>query len=166
MKLFLLGAPCAGKTTLTTALRATLTYPVLDMDDEILRLHGGTWPPIEAKRRLARQVIDTASRHDDAVLAYSLLDREQLGVLEDHGWVVCLLDVPEAVLRERAEQRLEHEGWTNIEWLPLHLRNIEELLVQDAFAQVLDATLPVSALVEALLEILDGGGARLAPASS
>jgi shikimate kinase len=164
MKLFLLGAPCAGKTTLMAPLRTTLTYPVLDMDAEISRLNGGTWPAIEAKRGLARQVIDEASRHDDAVLAYSLLDREQLGVLNDHGWVVYLLDLPEVVLRERAEQRLEREGWTNIEWLPLHLRNIEELLAQDAFAHVLDATLPVPALVGALLEILDSGGAR-APAS-
>lgn len=52
MKLFLLGAPCAGKTMLMLPLRATLTYPVLDMDEEILRLNGGRWPPIEAKQGL------------------------------------------------------------------------------------------------------------------
>lgn len=165
MKLFLLGAPCAGKTTLMSPLRAALPCPVLDMDEEILRLNRGTWPPIEAKRTLARQVIEEASRHDDAVLAYSLLDREQLDVLNDDGWVISLLDVPEAVLRERAQQRLEREGWTNIEWLPLHLRNIEELLAQDVFAHVLDATSPVPALVKALLEILNTGEGRHTPAS-
>ncbi len=111
-----------------------------------------------------RQVIDGASRRDDAVLALSLLDREQLGLLNDRGWVVCLLDLPEAVPRKRAEQRFEREGWTNSEWLPMHLRNIEELLAQEAFAHVLDATLPVPALVGALLEILDSDAAR-APAS-
>lgn len=165
MKLFLLGAPGAGKSTLMSPLRAALSCPVLDMDEEILRLHDGSWPPIAAKRGLARQVIDEASGHDDAVLAYSLLDQEQLGVLNGHGWVVCLLDLPEAVLRERAEQRREREGWTNIEWLPMHLRVIEELLAQGAFAHVVDATLPVPALVEALLDILDSGPARIAPAS-
>jgi predicted kinase len=165
MKLFLLSAPCAGKTTLMSPLRAALPCPVLDMDEEILRLNGGTWPSIEAKRGLARQVIEEASRHDDAVLAYSLLDREQLDVLNDDGWVICLLDAPEAVLRERAQQRLKREGWTNIEWLPLHLGNIEELLTQGAFTHVLDATLPVPALVEALLEILDTGEARHTTAS-
>jgi shikimate kinase len=165
VKLFLVGAPCAGKTTLMPPLRATLPYPVLDMDEEILRLNRGTWPSIEAKRGLARRVIDEASRHDDVVLAYSQLDREQLGLLNGHGWVICLLNVPEAVLRERAEQRLEREGWTNIEWLPLHLRTIEELLTQDAFAHVLDATSPVPVVVDALLEILDNSKTHDTPVS-
>ena len=165
MKLFLLGAPCAGKTTLMTPLRAALSCPVLDMDEEIARLNGGAWPPIEAKRGLVRHVMDQASRNDEAVLAYSLLDPDQLGLLNDQGWIVCLLDVPEEVLRERAELRLSREGWTNIDWLPLHLHNIDELIAQHAFAHVLDATLPVPALVETLLEILGGDATRHAPTS-
>lgn len=86
-------------------------------------------------------------------------------MLNDHGWVVCLLDLPDAVLRSRAEQRLAREGWTNIEWLPLHLRNIEDLRARNVFAHVLDATSPTSGLVEAALKILDGGRAPLTTAS-
>jgi hypothetical protein len=70
MKVFLLGAPCAGKTTLIKALREVLDSPLLDMDDELLRLNGGIWPPLELKRRLSSQVIDEASRLGDVVLAY------------------------------------------------------------------------------------------------
>ena len=91
------------------------------------------------------------------VLACSLLDHEQLGMLNARGWTLCLLNVPEAVLRQRAEHRQEREGWTNVEWLPVHLRNIKELLDQDAFAHVLDATLPAPALVDALVTMLDDG---------
>ena len=88
MNLFLLGAPCAGRATLISPLRTTLTCPVLDMDEVIMRINGGTWPSLDVKRTLVNQVIDEASRQDDAVLAYSLLDDEQLSVLSDHGWVV------------------------------------------------------------------------------
>jgi shikimate kinase len=35
MKMFLLGAPCAGKTTLALGLREVLSCPVLDMDEEL-----------------------------------------------------------------------------------------------------------------------------------
>lgn len=157
MRVFLLGAPCAGKTTLMTPLRALLSCPVLDMDDEIRTLNGGTWPRIEAKRGLARRVIERASHSDDGVLAYSLLDQQQLALLNAHGWVVCLLDVPEAILRGRAERRLHSEGWTNIEWLPLHLRVIDDLLARGAFAHVLDATMPVPALAATIMAILEGG---------
>ena len=91
------------------------------------------------------------------VLAYSLLDEDQLCVLNDHGWVVCLLDLPEAVMRSRAQERFAREGCTNIEWLPLHLRNIEDLRARYVFVHMLDATSPTSRLVETVLKILDGG---------
>jgi len=94
---------------LIKALREVLDCPLLDMDDELLRLNGGVWPPLELKRGLSSQVIDELSRLGDVVLAYSVLDDEQLGALIAAEWVICLLDLPEEVMRHRADERLARE---------------------------------------------------------
>ena len=47
------------------------------------------------------------------------------------------------------------DGWTNVEWLPFHLQNIEHLSAQQAFSHVYDATLPTTTLVEALAETMN-----------
>lgn len=145
MKVFVLGAPCAGKTSLVAALRAR-DRPALDMDEELLRRNGGTWPALAVKRPLSRGVIDDASLLDEVALAYSIIDDENLATLRAAGWVICLLELPEAELRARARQRLATEGWTNIEWLPSHLANIEHLRAQGAFAHTLDARQPSTVL--------------------
>ena len=154
--MFLLGAPCAGKTTLVPLLRGVLGCPVLDMDDELLRLNGGTWPALHAKRDLTSQVIAETTRLDRVLLAHSYLDDDQLGWLRSSGWVIGLLDLPEAVMRSRAEERLARDGWTNIEWLQFHLQNIEHLHALQAFTHVYDATLSATTLVEALAATMDG----------
>lgn len=88
------------------------------------------------------------------VLAYSILDDEQLTALVAAEWVICLLDLPEDVMRERAEQRLAREGWTNIQWLPGHLQTIEDLRARNAFFVVLDATLPTAVSVSAVAHLM------------
>lgn len=82
MRLLLLGAPCAGRATLISR---RLACPVLDMDEEIMSINGGTWPTLEHKRVLANHVVDDASHHDSVVLTYSLLDEQQLAVLHHQG---------------------------------------------------------------------------------
>ncbi|MBN9104643.1 MAG: hypothetical protein J0I14_06540 [Propionibacteriaceae bacterium] len=155
MKLFLLGAPCAGKTTLVPLLRRQLSCPVLDMDEELLRANDGTWPAsFELKRALTDLILDEASDLDEVVLANSLLDEAQLERLTAAGWEVGLLDLPESVMRARAGERQAREGWTNIEWLPFHLRNIQELRALQAFSHVFDATRPPTELAATLAALV------------
>lgn len=161
MKLYLLGAPCAGKSTLVPVLRDWLECPVLDMDDELLLLNGDVWPDLGIKRALTDQVIAEASRLDDVVLAHSMVDDEQLASLVGTGWSVGLLDAPEEVLRSRAEERLACDGWTNVEWLPMHLSLIKDLRSRQAFSYVFDATLPTEQLVRAVAGAMTGDGATV-----
>ena len=50
MKRFVLGAPCAGKSTIVRHFRRKYGLNALDADDEIVRLNGGVWPDIERPR--------------------------------------------------------------------------------------------------------------------
>ncbi len=83
MRLFLLGAPCAGKTTLMAPLRRELTCPVLDMDEEILRVNHGVWPHLDRKRGQTRHLIAELSEQRDVVLAYSIIDDEDVTRLRE-----------------------------------------------------------------------------------
>ncbi|GAA3601562.1 hypothetical protein GCM10022223_16600 [Kineosporia mesophila] len=158
MRLFLLGAPCAGKTTLMAPLRKALDGPVLDLDEELKQLNGGLWPSsFAAKRVLTRRILRETSRLDDVVLAYSLLDDEDLALLRERDWRLVLLDLPESVMRERAAHREREEGWSNVHWLPSHLDNIAHLRETGAFDDVLDATLPVPEVVSALTALVRSG---------
>jgi hypothetical protein len=51
VRVFVLGAACAGKRTVCSNLRAhsDLDLNVVDMNDEILSLNGGVWPDIRTK---------------------------------------------------------------------------------------------------------------------
>jgi hypothetical protein len=99
-------------------------------------------------------------RLNHVVLAHSRLDDGQLRSLRATGWVIGLLDLPEAVMRSRAEERQLREGWSNVEWLPEHLRNIEHLRAGQVFTHVFDATLPTTTLALTLAEIMSGGSER------
>lgn len=148
--MFLLGAPCAGKSTLVPPLREILDCPVLDMDDELLRLNGGAWPALDAKRALTDRVLADASEHPDVIVAHSYVDDEQLVSLKEAKWLIGLLDLPEEVMRSRAAERLARDGWSNVEWLPWHLRKIDQLRQEHAFSYVFDATLPTTTLALAV----------------
>jgi adenylate kinase family enzyme len=155
--MFLLGAPCAGKSTLVPLLREALGCPVLDMDDELLRLNGGAWPALDVKRALTDKVLADASGHPDAIVAHSYVDDEQLVSLKDAKWLIGLLDLPEHVMRSRAAERLARDGWSNVEWLPWHLHKIDQLRAEQAFSYVFDATLPTATLARAVADIMRTG---------
>ena len=154
--MFLLGAPCVGKTTLVAALRELVGCPVLDMDDELVRVNGGTWPDLGTKGALSSQVIAEASQLDPIILAHSRVDEEQRSFLTRSGWVIALLDAPEAVLRARADERLVRDGWSNVNWLPGHLRDIEELRAHRVFSYVFDGMLPTLTLVRMVADLVTG----------
>ena len=46
------------------------------------------------------------------------------------------------------------DGWSNVEWLPMHLSLIERLSAQRTFSYVFDATLPIANLVRAVAEVM------------
>ena len=58
-------------------------------------------------------------------------------------------------MRDRADERLAREGWTNIEWLPFHLDTIEDLRARKVFSHVVDATLPIAASVRVLADLMN-----------
>jgi broad-specificity NMP kinase len=126
VRLFVLGAPCAGKSTVAARLRR-LGIDVVDADEEILLLNSGVWPDTETKNeRFLPRVLDVAGSKPEVVVFNSYLPLDQTRHLRDRGFVVVLLDVSEEELLRRDRVRLAEEGWTNIEWFEWHQSVIRE----------------------------------------
>jgi hypothetical protein len=126
VRLFVLGAPCAGKSTIATCLRRH-RIDVVNADDEILRLNGDVWPDIETKNaRFLRMVLDIAGSKPQVVLFDSYMPLERTRQLRDCGFAVALLDVSEEKLCRLDRRRLAEEDWTNIEWFEWHRSVIRE----------------------------------------
>jgi hypothetical protein len=133
--LFVLGAPCAGKTAVDARLRCR-GVDVVDADDEIERLNGGVWPDIERKNEvLLPMVLELAAARREVVLFNSYMPLDRTRWLRDRGFTVALLVVSAGELRRRDRVRLAEEGWTNIEWFEWHQAvirdHIEAGLVDD-----------------------------------
>jgi hypothetical protein len=127
VKIFVVGAPCTGKSTICRHLRA-LGLNAIDMDDEIVWLNGGEWPDITTKNEVLQpKVLEAVMAMADVVLFNSYMTVERTMQLRQAGFRTLLLDVSEPELRRRNDVRLAEEGWTNIEWFDWHQTVIQEL---------------------------------------
>ena len=126
MRRFVLGAPCAGKSTVAAHLRRR-GVDVIDVDEEIVRLNGDVWPDIETKNeRFLPKILDTAAGRPEVVLFNSYMPPDRTQQLRNRGFGVALFAVSEGELRRRDGVRLADEGWTNIEWFEWHQSVIRE----------------------------------------
>lgn len=151
----MIGVPCSGKSTAARALRATTRSVVLDMDDEVLELHGGAWPSIEVKNEVVvPQVLDRVVTLDDVVLLNSYSQVPWTRRLRDAGFAVVLLDVSEEEQRRRDERRRAEEGWSNREWFGWHRDVIDEHRRLGLFDHVVDADAAADAVAAALAALL------------
>jgi hypothetical protein len=152
---FVLGAPCAGKTTVAHLLRDTLAVPILDTDDEVVRRNGGVWPDIETKNDVfVPQVLDLASSLDDVLLlnSYALLHWTER--LRRDGFTVVLLDLSEAEQARRDERRLAEDGWTNREWFAWHRAVIDDHRKARLIDDIVDGGQPIEQVAAELAALV------------
>ncbi len=159
MKTFVMGAACAGKTSLCHHLRTARGVNAIDTNDEILRLNGGIWPSIDRKNQvLLPMVLDAVMAMKEVVLFNSYMPADQMRQLRLAGFRTVLVDVSEAELRRRHGVRLEGEGWTNIQWLAWNQLHINELLDDDLFDRVVSGEQDVASVASEILGLQMKGG--------
>ena len=129
MKIFILGAPASGKTTIAAQIREVSDVKAIDVDDEIIALNNDVWPDIETKNNiLLPRVIDEATKADNVILFNSYMPVKELEKLRDAGFKIVLLEVSEKELKRRhIERQTVTEGWRNEEWFDWHQTIIKEL---------------------------------------
>lgn len=160
-RLFVVGAPCSGKSTVAAFLRDEFRVNAIDVDDEILRLNDGVWPSdLDTKNEvLLPRVLNEALQMESVVLFNSYLFVSHAAQLREAGFRILLLEVPEEELRRRDASRFAKEGWTNIEWFDWHQSVISELRAHGFIDQVIPGDQEVRAVARAISdEVAPPGG--------
>lgn len=153
MKLFIVGVPCSGKSTVMVCLRDRFGLNALDMDDELLRFNNGTWPSSFQKKNevLLPKVLNEVLKMEQVVLFNSYLFVSHAGQLRDGGFRILLLEVPEEEKRRRDAIRFANEGWSNIEWFDWHQSVIGKLVANGFVDQVISGNQDVRSVAEAIM---------------
>ena len=155
VRLFVIGIACAGKTTLARRLRACPTLNIVDMDDEIARFNGGTWPDIPTKNNVVLPKVLAEVRAMSDLVLFGSLNVERTQELRTAGFSTALLDVSEAELRRRHAVRLAEEGWTNVEWFEHEQSVIRELRAHNVFDHVIDGEGTVASIADDIMKLVE-----------
>jgi hypothetical protein len=156
VRLFVMGISCAGKTTLARRLRACSTLNVVDMDDEIARFNGGTWPDISTKNNIVLPKVLAEVRAMSDVVLFGSLPVERTQELRRAGFSTALLDVSAVELRRRHAVRLAEEGWTNVEWFDHEQSVIRDLRAHNVFDHFIDGEGTVESVADDIMKLVEG----------
>lgn len=153
MKLLVVGAACAGKSTIAVYIRGVLELKAVDIDDEIVRLNGGTWPDIPTKNEVVMpKVMEELAAAKD-VLVFGNPRLEEVQFLRRAGFKVVLLEVSSEELRRRDAIRLAEEGWTNIQWLDYNQATLNEMQVHNLFDHAISGERDVGSIAADILKL-------------
>jgi len=110
-KLIVLGAPLTGKTTLTKKLRETVTIPVLDFDEELMKLNNGKYPANypTLNEQLRSEIIKTISVMNEVIFFAFEIDLDAIQNMKLNGFNIVQLTAPYDVLEKRNKERLKND---------------------------------------------------------
>lgn len=130
MKIFIIAAQCAGKTTLAKYLQENTHLNIFEVEDGIMKLNGGTWPK-DLKYKddvLTPKVLSSATDMKEVILLDNHMSVERTKQLKKNGFSVILLDVSKDELLRRNIRRMKSEGYEDASiWIDAELRNIQDL---------------------------------------
>jgi hypothetical protein len=153
-KVVVLGACCAGKSSLCEQLR--LDYRnVIECDEAVMLAAGGAWPAsAEDNHRLVIEAASAAVAMPDVIFLTSWMPTEMLRLAHDRGFTVALLSVSMPELKRRNSERLAEGGYTDVShWFESQLDNYADLGSLGLIDVVLDGTLTTAALVNRVAEL-------------
>lgn len=154
MKKIILGPPLTGKSTLAQELRIRVQTPVLDFDEELLKLNDNKWPgdDSELNDRLRKEVEQDILGRDDIIFMAFEFSLEGLRIARDNGFTIYQLTAERGVLEERNRKRLvtdpTNDAFDYVDTNLAYQKSVKEAGLVDL---ELDATAPAEDLVKQVL---------------
>jgi adenylate kinase family enzyme len=156
MKIFIFGAQCSGKTTVVNYLRKNSSLPLVEMDEEIMKLNHGAWPQdADYKEHVLVPKVLLAISEMPAILFFeNHMNVERTKQLKQAGFSVALLEVSKAELLQRNQQRIKKQGYDDAaKWIEMQLKDIEQLKSHELIDFSIDGTQSTQLVANKILDL-------------
>lgn len=158
-KVIIIGTSLAGKTTLVKRLRSIIDLPISEVDEELTKLNGGTFP-IDSEYRsnvLFPKVAELILNKSDIIFFtntdYFLV--RQLEEAKQKGFLIICLEVSLEVLKERNSNRM-NEGYDDLEEYLEDMVEYQSVIKEkNLFDFIIDGEQTVERVTSELLEIIN-----------
>lgn len=158
MKIFIIAAQCAGKTTLARYLRENTSLNIFEMEDGIMKLNGGTWPKdLNYKEDvLTPKVLSSAIDIKEVILLDNHMSIERTKQLKKADFSVILLEVSKGELLRRNIQRMKTENYDDAStWIDSELHNIQGLQKHKLIDHIISGEQPTQEVASQLQELIE-----------
>lgn len=157
-KAIIIGTSLSGKTTIIKQLRLTTNLPISEVDEELTRLNGGTFPKDdEYKNNILFPKIAELIFNKSEIFFFTntwYFSIQQLKEARGKGFSIIQLEVSLEVLKQRNIKR-QGEGYDNLEQYLEEMVEYQELLKKENLVDyIVNAEQTVENVVIELLEIL------------
>ncbi len=156
MKLLVIGTQLSGKTTLARYLREHTHVIVSEVDEEIVRENGGTWPEDNVYKDtvlIPRIYERIASMESVIFFANYFAPVSQVEIFRSQGFSVANLRLGRDEMLRRNIHRMQHEGYEDATpWIDGQITNHNELRRLGLVDIEVDATLPTAEIAHALMQ--------------
>jgi len=156
-KLLILGPPLTGKTTLAAELRKRTNIPVLDFDDELLKLNDGKYPanyPI-LNEQLKKQVIEAVLLRDSIIFFAFEVKVDALKKMRQLGFQIFQLTADLATLKERNIKRLKDQPDNDaLQYVEINMQYQARVRQLNLIDETIDATQPSADTAQRLLSLI------------
>lgn len=160
MKIIIIGTSLSGKTTLLQHLKSNTELPLSEIDDELTKLNGGTYPVDSdlKHKKLAPQVIQEVLAREKVIFFTNTdyFTEEDLKKAKERGFKIVQLNLSLGILMKRNKNRVEKEGYQDMsEWLKgmvAYQEKIEELGLVDHVLDGNQSTEKITQELQVLIE--------------
>ena len=160
MKVLVIGASCSGKTTLVRFLRATTQLPILEIDEELVRVNDGASSSsimISSFKYWLRRLSGKCWRWTPSFSSGNTdyFTAEDLEAARRRGFKVIQLELALDQLQERNLYRVANDGYPdNSEWLPGMIEYQATMKSKGLFHRTISADSPVEVVAAELLSVI------------
>jgi adenylate kinase family enzyme len=157
MKLLIFGAQCSGKTTLVKYLRSKDKLPMVEMDAEVVKLNGGTWPKdITLKEKnIDTVILQQVLAMDNVIFFVNHLTIDQVERFKEEGFTIVVLKVNRSELLRRNQKRIKEEDYDDAsKWIEMQLADTKELKKGALIDKVIDGEQPTAVTAKELLALI------------
>ena len=157
-KIIVIGSSLTGKTTLVSYLRKTQKIEVAEMDEELTRLNGGTFPTDDQNKKEVLAPIAISELLDkEEIIFFTNTDYfspEDLKVARIAGFKIVQLVLDKVEMELRNSDRMENEGYEDhSEWFDGMLEYQREIFNLGLVDLVIDAGMSTKEIAKELINL-------------